>query len=96
VLNNPIRHNDPSGHVCSDPEDRDGGCEAGGNFITKKDIKNHSIAYRIKTKYKNVTIKDIRDWNTADLQDIYVGLTELSGNGFSGNAFTFRVIRGCL
>ena len=35
VLGNPIRYNDPIGHMCSDPEDHYGnGCDGGGLYLT--------------------------------------------------------------
>jgi RHS repeat-associated protein len=32
VLNNPIRYNDPTGHVCSDPDDPTPSCESGNPY----------------------------------------------------------------
>jgi RHS repeat-associated protein len=87
VRNNPLRYTDPGGHMCSDPDDPDGGCESGGTFITQKQIKAHAIAYKIRKKFSNVTIKNVRDWEPRDLQEIYTGLTEISSNGFNGDTF---------
>jgi hypothetical protein len=79
--------------VCSDPEDTEntgGGCESGGNFITKKQIKSHAVAYKIHRKFNNVTIKSARDWNPGDLEETYSALTEINVNGFQGNADAFN------
>ena len=34
VNGNPVRYNDPTGHVCSDPEDPTQDCEPSGNGAT--------------------------------------------------------------
>jgi hypothetical protein len=41
VNNNPLNYNDPTGHVCSDPENtnNNSGCESGNKFVTKKEKK---------------------------------------------------------
>ena len=35
VNNNPLRYNDPTGHMCSDPDDETGFCEGSANVKTK-------------------------------------------------------------
>ena len=35
VLNNPIRYNDPTGHMCSDPEDPSPSCDSSSLQSTK-------------------------------------------------------------
>jgi hypothetical protein len=41
VRNNPVRYNDPTGHVCSDPEDPNPTCEKAGTTKLKK------VSYKI-------------------------------------------------
>ena len=51
VNNNPLRYNDPTGHMCSDPDDETGFCEGSANVKTK--IGNSMIAGNGKTNYGN-------------------------------------------
>jgi hypothetical protein len=61
VYNNPIRFNDPTGHICSDPDNtsESSGCESGGKFITKKSIKLHTLKYRSKSAKQNTSIPSV-------------------------------------
>ena len=43
VLNNPIRFNDPTGHVCSDPDDPNGGCDGGGSAVNVQGLGSGSV-----------------------------------------------------
>lgn len=56
VRNNPIRYNDPTGHVCSDPEDETGGCEGGGGTLSSNYAANFYRAF-LNERY---------GWNIAD------------------------------
>jgi len=58
VLNNPIRYNDPTGHVCSDPEDENGGCEGG--------ISNGTLSKDYAARFYRSFLKDRYDWDVAD------------------------------
>jgi RHS repeat-associated protein len=98
VLNNPLRYIDPTGHVCSDPENTNSnaGCSSGGHFVTKKYLEKHSVSYKIRYTFKNVSIRNLRNWELRDLKEIYTGLTEISGNGFNGNTDAFSAAFGAV
>jgi hypothetical protein len=58
VLNNPIRYNDPTGHVCSDPEDETGGCEGG--------ISNGTLSKDYAVRFYRTFLRTEYGWNVAD------------------------------
>ena len=87
VQNNPVRYNDPSGHICVDKGTTDGDCTR-ENFSDYK--KNFILANSISRKYKNITIQNPGLWEYGDLQEIDAGLNAINGkNGFNGDMVAF-------
>jgi RHS repeat-associated protein len=43
VGNNPVRFNDPTGHVCSDPDDPTPSCESGGSTVNAHGLGSSSV-----------------------------------------------------
>jgi hypothetical protein len=77
VRNNPVLYNDPTGHA-EIADTNESKCD--------KDCAKLDLAYKIKKKYNNVTIKDPRSWELQDLQEIQYGLNMINGrDGFDGN-----------
>ena len=56
VNNSPVNYTDPTGHVCSDPEDPNGSCEGGGGTLSKNYATNFYRAF----------LKDRYGWDVAD------------------------------
>jgi hypothetical protein len=87
VLNNPIRFNDPTGHVCSDPEDPTPTCENGGRGGTRvgnRIIRGGGTTDSDKDVEKDEPQVDVTEWLAIELdiqQDFissyYSGICEL-------------------
>jgi RHS repeat-associated protein len=86
VRNNPVRYNDPTGHV-EDDDSGDNDCD--------KDCAKLELVLKIQKKHKNVKIDDPRSWTLADLRAIQYGLNQIKGrNGFNGNEDAFNTVFG--
>jgi hypothetical protein len=83
-MNNPARFTDPSGHACFDPQDQHIGC---GSSFSGEQLESHRIARKIQLEFKNIVINESNAWNPGDLQELYIGLASIHGNGFNGDTF---------
>ena len=84
VLGNPLKYTDPTGHKeCAD-QDEQGSCITGIQVLQRY----------IQSKYKKVKFKG--RWDEDGLRKIYIGLTEISGNGFNNNTDAFSAAFGAV
>jgi len=90
VTNRPVNFNDPTGHVACEGERWDDGPQCVQSKDFKENVEKEKEVNKIRAKFKNVTVKDIYDWELADLKEIYFALNRISGkNGFNGNTNAF-------